>query len=447
MKKILLVIGFLITSQSYSQYVEGVVLDAKTHEPIENVSVYMDEIDRGTTTNVKGFFYLTFPAEIVKSGTVLFSHVKYKELKVSFFSKKKNYKVFLVEDVTNLREIQISRTLKKNIDYKELSSMKVGRCFFGAQLVNNKIYAVGGNSSSGVNGMKKALDLYPDITDFRELLKKVKPNYSKTSFRNDMLIYNIETDKWEKKKEVEFRKRGFHSLNYYDNKLYILGGKRLSKNRKIEYLDDKIEVYNIKNDSILVYDTNPHQAVNFASFSIDKKLVFIGGSIEENKSGIKKYMSKVHSFDIETGLWYEIGNMPIPKETNGVVVDNKIYLIGGYNKKPLRTIETFDLKTGKWDQVGELNFNFNSEGVTSNKEIIFLYDNGKISTFNTKDNKLKTYNINLKVKSAKLFYSNNKLYILGGYVENEYSIYPSRRFYSVDVNEFQITRVITSKVL
>jgi len=246
---------------------------------------------------------------------------------------------------------------------------------------------------------------------------------------------------------VEFRKRGFHSLNYYDNKLYILGGKRLSKNGKIEYLDDKIEVYNIKNDSILVDDTNPHQAVNFASFSIDKKLVFIGGSIEENKSGIKKYMSKVHSFDIETGLWYEIGNMPIPKETNGVVVDNKIYLIGGYNKKPLRTIETFDLKTGKWDQVGELNFNFNSEGVTSNKEIIFLYDNGKISTFNTKDNKLKTYNINLKVKSAKLFYSNNKLYILGGYVENEYSIYPSRRFYSVDVNEFQITRVITSKVL
>ena len=36
MKKFLLLFGLLISIQAFSQYVEGVVLDAKTHEPIEN---------------------------------------------------------------------------------------------------------------------------------------------------------------------------------------------------------------------------------------------------------------------------------------------------------------------------------------------------------------------------------------------------------------------------
>ena len=163
--------------------------------------------------------------------------------------------------------------------------------------------------------------------------------------------------------------------------------------------------------------------------------------------GIKKYMDKIHSFDLDTGVWYEIGNMPFPKETNGVVVGDKIYLIGGFNKRPLRTIETFDLKTAKWNQVGELNDPFNSEAVASNGKMIYLYDNGFITTFNTETKRLKTYTINLPVKSARLFYNNNKLYVLGGYIDKEYSIYPSANLYSIDLNEFENTRTVKYKIL
>ena len=108
MKKILLfTIFFLSTFISFSQYIEGRVLDAQTNKPIEGVNIYMKGINRGTKTNVKGDYYLKFPAKIVKSDVIRFSHVAYGSLEIPFTSKKHNYRVYLLVDVKKLSEIKI----------------------------------------------------------------------------------------------------------------------------------------------------------------------------------------------------------------------------------------------------------------------------------------------------------------------------------------------------
>ena len=57
-----------------------------------------------------------------------------------------------------------------------------------------------------------------------------------------MYRYDIKQDKWETIRH-KFRERAYHTAGYYDGKIFILGGKRLSETRIVDYLDNAIEIY------------------------------------------------------------------------------------------------------------------------------------------------------------------------------------------------------------
>jgi len=139
--------------------------------------------------------------------------------------------------------------------------------------------------------------------------------------------------------------------------------------------------------------------------------------------------------------------MPTAKETNGVLIQNKIYLIGGFNTKPLSTLESFDLLTEKWNTEGELFYGTSNPAIATNNGIIYFFENEKIFTYNTNTKQLKEYLISLPMKASKLYFSDNKLYLLGGYIENYYSKFPSANLYSIDINEFENTKPNRSKFL
>jgi hypothetical protein len=71
--------------------------------------------------------------------------------------------------------------------------------------------------------------------------------------------------------------------------------------------------------------------------------------------------------------------------------------------------------------------------------MIYIFDNGKIQTYNTDTKEINAYLIDLPLKNSELFYSNDMLYILGGSLKNEYSVTPSSGLYSIDLNEFKRT--------
>lgn len=444
-KNILLVLFSFSTYLSFSQHIEGKVLDAITKEPIEDVSVFIRKANSGTITNDKGYFYLKIPPKSSTNDTIYFSHISYKELKTPYKGKKIDYSVYLQSANNVLKQINLSekRNLKPTIQFKKLTSMKNSIHSFGVSLVNDKIYVLGGDASFEYNEFKKLMEYDPEYALAKFITKGGNHNWE--SYKRDLLIYDIKLNSWNILTKPKFRKRAYHNLINLHNKIYVLGGKRLSKNKKLEYLDDKIEIFDIKNNTITVDDTNPHQAINFASFVYNNNIIVLGGSIKKNKLGVKEYTNKVHLYNTASGYWYLLNNMPVGKETQGVLINDKIYLIGGFNKKALNTIETYDLVTGIWKKEGELFDAISKPAVTSNGNTIYFFDDGNIYTYNIITKELNKFLIDLSLKSAKLCVNNNTLYILGGFKETKYSIFPSSGLFSIDIGEFNNTKVNKSK--
>jgi len=186
----------------------------------------------------------------------------------------------------------------------------------------------------------------------------------------------------------------------------------------------------------------------------------MGGSTKLKANEEKEYSDKVHLLNLKTGYWYELNNMPVAKETKGVLINNTIYLVGGFNLKPLSEIETYNLETGEWKVEGQLFKGVERPGLAYNDNIIYIFEEGRIQTYNIVTRELNMYSIDLFQKSSELFYANNKLYIVGGFVEressnttvegsagNETSITPSLELYSIDLNEFLKAVIYNSKIL
>ena len=450
MKKITSCILFaFLTISAYSQYIEGKIIDAATNKPIEGVHVYVDNVVDGTLSNSKGIYYLKVPSSNMEIGNIHFSHIAYTNIEIPFVEKQKVYNVFLGKDINTLGEVSIveKRNLSQTINYKKLKSMKGGLFSFGAVLNEDKIYVVGGNASYQIDGAKRAVEKYAD-TDLTliEILQKSTGAYFQDIYKGDFLTYDIPTDTWVKS-ETEFDKRAFHNVNLFGENLYVLGGTTMSINKKKEYLDTTIEIINLETNTKIIDETNPHQAVNFASFNYQGNLIVAGGSIRKNRNEIKEYTSKVHFYDLKEGYWYELDSMSSAKETNGVLIGDKIYLIGGFKNKPLSEIESFDLITKTWKKEGDLFFGMESPALTSNKGIIYIFDKGKFFTYNTKKRELNEYYVKLNLTSSKIFISNNKMYLLGGIHLGDYDTTPSSALYSIDLVEFNKTQIRRAKTL
>ena len=429
---------FIFTTFNVTAQNKGLVLDAKQNKPLAGVNIVSIVGGDIRVTNAKGEFNLrNIPA---KNGndTLTFTHVGYKARKISLPElKEMNYLVLLTEDDQLLREVTVvseKQSLQPEIRYKELKSLKDGLYSVASVLIGGKICTIGGDESFGEDQTLKALNDYGD-----DVLSHLKRSFLWQEFSGDLHVYDIETNSWTTSK-LKFDKRAYHAMQYYKGKIYVFGGKTLSRDGRTENLDDKIEVYDIRHNSILVDHSNPHQAINFASVVYGDNLIVMGGSTRIKVNGEKEYSNKVHLCNLKTGYWYELDNMPEAKETKGILIGNTIYLPGGFLGKPLKEIETYDVVTGKWNIESKgLKYEVERPGIASNGNVLYIFEDGKIQTYNIETKELNVYLIGLTLKYSELFYANNKLYILGGYNQDEYSLEPSSGLYSIDLNEFKRT--------
>lgn len=419
---------------SIAQTTRGIVLDEKSQKPLAGVSVFINKTGIGTTTNEKGEFHLKYFTKIKENDTLDFSSIGYITSRISFAELKANkYIVLLSESVELIEGVTVTSGphLKLQVAYTKLSPLNGGLYSFGSVLINDKIWVIGGDES------------------YVPILQK-RPSFVWESYNDKLYIYDLQADAWTTS-SLKFSKRAYHGVNYYDGKIYALGGKTLSTNRKYEYLDDKIEVYDIMKNTILVDRTNPHQAVNFASVVYNDNLIVMGGSTRIKINEEKDCSNKAHILNLKTGLWYELNDMPEAMETKGVIVNNIIYLIGGFNLKPLDNIETYNITTGEWSVAGQLFYGVERPAVVCNDSIIYIFEDGRIQTYNIETKQLNMYSIELPLKSCEMFYSNHKLYLLGGWIKDEtsldeYSIRPSSGLYSIDLNEFNKSVIYDSKI-
>lgn len=439
-KKIILIL-FLSPLFGFAQNIKGFILDKKNNLPIPDANIILNQSDTNTTTDEKGEFNLKISRKLQENDSLNVSHIGYNPKKISLSELKKNNLILLDATIENLEGLTLSsanKELKSKLAFTKLAPLQYAISSFGSVLNDNKIYIIGGDGSFKTDAFKKVKYEKPDFT-LNDYLKELQNQFSGQFYKGNLLIYDIKTNQWVTSK-IKFRKRAYHNLIFYNNTIYILGGKRVSLNGRFEYLDDKIEVFDTEKETITIDNTNPHQAVDFASFNYNSSIITIGGSIKMSENGSKKYSNQIHLYDINTGYWYELTNMPIAKEVNGVLIKDKIYLIGGFNGKPLSSFESFDLITKTWKTEGELINSLSYPAITHKDDIIYIFENEKMYTLNINTKEIKEYLINLPLKASKLYYSDEKLYLIGGYIENFYSQYPSANLFSIDISEFENTK-------
>ncbi|SDS46657.1 Kelch motif-containing protein [Maribacter dokdonensis] len=425
------------------QNIEGTILDAETNQPIEFVNIYVKEGQIGTTSDGLGKFNLVLNSELNSTQIVFFTILGYHPKSYSVLElEERNYVVYLQKKTENLNEVTLSgnRKRKPSIAFTKLASLPVGVHNFGSTIVNGKMYIHGGDKTFFRHEIRIALE---NSLTAEEFMRKIQNNQNWKNHSDALQIYDIENDSWDIS-DLKFRKRAYHRITTVKDQLYIIGGKRLSTNRMYEYLDDKIEVLSLSDNTIQIDDINPHQALNFAAFSIEDNIIVMGGSTKRKLDGPKTYSKLSRFYNTKTGYWYDLPNMTTAKEINGVTIGNKIYLIGGYKEKPLKEIESFNLESGQWQIENELPFGIANPAITSYKNTIYIFDYGKIYIFNTLSKRLTEYNIDLNIHEAQMHYYENKLYIVGGRYEERYKSQPLNGLYSIHLNEFENTKVIQS---
>ncbi len=437
---------------SFAQTIEGTVLEANTKKPLARVNVYLNTSKKGTVTNANGNFKIS--VKLAVKDTLFFSYLGYKTNHLTFSEiKRKKITLYLEKDVEKLNEVSVfvEKKLNPKIKFTKLESLQEGLYSFGSVLMNDQIFVIGGDESFKADKGLKTFSDHPELmlpqTKLKDFLEKhrLETSSSRNKYSGQLQVYDTSLKSW-KDSKLEFRKRANHNLNYYKGKIYVLGGKFMSTNNRYEYLDNTIEVYDIKNNTVSIDYTNPHQAVDFLSFTYKNHIIVMGGCIKTGKKG-KVYSKKVHLYNLETGLWYELEDMPKGKGLNGVLVNTKIYVTGKFEGNRSLEMKTFDLMTGQWEKEGELAKELNNPAITYNNGSIYLFEYGKLFTYDVNTKELNKYSINLFLEGSTLYTVANKLYILGGFEEDRISKTPSSGFFSIDLDELQNTKIQESKTL
>nr|WP_199002868.1 carboxypeptidase-like regulatory domain-containing protein [Flavobacterium sp. ASV13] len=449
MKKLLLILAFL-PFFSIAQTINGVIVSQKNNLPIEDTNVFAVSSKVGTITNKNGEFTLKLLPKYNNNEILEFSHIGYLTTKISLSDlSQQKFKVSLKEDIENLSGVTVSvnqkLTLKSKLSFKKLSPLKHPIFAFGSFLKDGKIYIIGGDGSRESDPWKKLTAEKPDPS-LKDLQDELRQNSTLLLYKGDFSTYDIKTDSWEIS-PIKFAKRAYHNVHLYNNSIYVLGGKRISVNGKFEYLQDKIEVLDLNSNTIKTDNTNPHQASDFASFLYKDNIIVMGGSVKMTENGKKDFTNKVHLYNLTSGYWYELANMPTAKETTGITINDKIYLIGGTNGSPVSEIETFDLNTQKWQTEGELFSGIERPAIAYHDSVLYFFEARKMYVYNLNTKQLKEYEIELPLKHSAMYFDNDKLYILGGVNEKNYSKTASADVLSIDIEEFETTKPTRTKIL
>ncbi|WP_462317587.1 Kelch repeat-containing protein [Marinilabilia sp.] len=430
------------------QTIEGVVLDSENQLPLVNVNIFFPKDNTGTTSNQQGKFALKVKTSIEANDTLSFSFVGYDSENITFSRLQKNYFVVtLTPKVESISEVEVrsNRVLKPTIEYQELSPMKTGVFAFGTGLIDGKIYVIGGDASFIEDSGRKALEEVSADPDskMQDLIMEAGLNVTWEHYTGQLQVFDIDSNRWIYP-EVAFQERAYHNIVCANEMLYVLGGKHLTVNRRLEYLVNDIEVYDPVQQTIVVDETNPHHAANAFSFCYQGNIIVMGGSVKLNPDESKVFTSKMHLFNLKTGMWYELKDMPTAKETKGVLNDFTLYLVGGFDNTPLKDIESYNLVTGEWQKEGELFSPIERPGLASDGDKIFIFDDDRIMTFDTFTKVLSEYAIDLDLFSPELHCYDGKLFMVGGYTEADYIKKASNKVYSIDLKAFSNTRKLRS---
>jgi N-acetylneuraminic acid mutarotase len=235
----------------------------------------------------------------------------------------------------------------------------------------------------------------------------VTNGYTANKDTNYIEKYTIKDNRWSVLNTKLTPKR-FASSEAYQNKIYIFNG----------WGNNRLEILDLATNTLTKGADNPSYTGNSGSAIHDGKIYVFGGS-GLNGAAKNVFSKKFQYYDIASDTWHPLPDMPTAKETKGKIVNNKLYVIGGFNGKPSNLINVYDLTTNSWTDQYTMPVSISGHSLAVSDDKIFIvgdYDNLTfLAYFDTATHELHQLSSNMipRRNSAAEVY-NNKLYITGG---------------------------------
>ena len=277
------------------------------HVAIENIAAKRWKIVSQLPTGRSAFSTAVVDGKIYLIGGLLFE------------SEKKN--------TFGLSTVEVYDT--KNNSWQRLADMPTPRLQAGAAVVDGKIYVVGG---------------YSVIDRRMKILKVVE-------------VYDPQTGTWVRKQDMSIPRRQF-GIGVAAGKIYAIGGENFFDFEKPQRLDH-VEVYDSVSDTWAKRADLPSRRDEVKVAVVRDTIYIIGGFRwpPVGLGGLGNALATIEVYQPKTNRWREKADMPnLRANFSTVVVDDKIYLIGGYSialerfDGHLKTVEVYDPETERWDE-------------------------------------------------------------------------------------------------
>jgi N-acetylneuraminic acid mutarotase len=260
--------------------------------------------------------------------------------------------------------------------FKNLANMSAGRGAITSVIVNDNIYVSNGYQEKG-------------------------------GIANYIEKYNITDNSWSVLNSTLLSKK-FANSETYNNKIYIFNG----------WGNSHLEIVDLATNTITKGAVNRSYTGNAGSAIHNGKIYVFGGS---GLNGAKNtvFSNKFQVYDIASNTWNSLPDMPTARETKGKIVNDKLYVIGGFNGTPSRLINVYDLNSNLWIKQYTMPSGISGHALAVSDNKIFIVGGFNNQTFlayfDTTTNTFHQLSSNMiprRHAAAEVY--NNKLYIIGG---------------------------------
>ena len=219
--------------------------------------------------------------------------------------------------------------------------------------------------------------------------------------------YSIKDNRWTVINATLVPKR-FGNSETYGNKVYIFNG----------WGNSHLEIIDLETHKKTMGAVNHSYTGNGGSAIYDGKIYTFGGS-GLNNAATTVFSDRFQYYDIATNTWHPLPKMPNAREARGKIVNDKLYVIGGFNGTSSRLVNVFDLKKNLWTEQYTMSAEISGHSLAVSGTKIFIVggtnNQNFLAYFDTETNKLYKLSSNMiprRHAAAEIY--NNKLYIMGG---------------------------------
>jgi N-acetylneuraminic acid mutarotase len=311
--------------------------------------------------------------------------------------------------------------------WAKLTPRPIGGDEFGVEVVNGKIYAIGGRDILKDKVLTDT-DVYdPTSGTWTKLAPMPTSRYRFSTLVLDGKIYTFggisngkyvptvesydpSSNSWTKLAPMKDYKLGF-GLVVLNGKIYVAGGRADGSLSSKE-----LEVYDPSNNSWSKLASMNEGRASFGFNQLNGKIYAIGGTIDGSKS-----LSSTEVYDPLTNKWTVMASMNESRYSMQThIINEKIYAFGGTSNTTLTSTEVYDPTSNTWSQLAPLPESKSSLLTRAVGGKVYAFTYSKIEVYNPASNTWKEGAIPNNYRYDQVAFSNGKIYLMSSYYLHVY---------------------------